>query len=55
MQVKITCPKCGSTKVDIVAEEGNPLPLYKCSNCGYKHSLFPQFGNKEKKEDEDLE
>jgi len=53
MEIKITCPKCGSTKVDIIAEEGNPIPMYKCANCGYKKNLFPQMGNKEEEEDEE--
>lgn len=52
MKMKITCPKCSSTNVDIIAEEGNPLPMYKCAKCGYKKNLFPQFGNKEKEEEE---
>ena len=47
MEVKITCPKCRSTKIEITAEKGNPLPMYKCMSCGYKKNLFPQFGNKE--------
>lgn len=50
MEVKITCPKCNSKKVEIIAEKGNPLPMYKCANCGYKNNLFPQFGKKEDEE-----
>lgn len=53
MEVKITCPKCSSTKVEIIAEKGNPLPMYKCINCGYKKNLFPQFGNKQEEEMEE--
>ena len=51
MKIKITCPKCNSMKIDIIAEEGNPLPMYKCKSCGYKNKLFPQIENKEEKED----
>ena len=47
MEIKITCPKCSSTKTEIIAEKGNPLPMYKCKSCGYKNTLFPQFGKKE--------
>ncbi|HKZ33907.1 MAG TPA: hypothetical protein VJ142_01560 [Candidatus Nanoarchaeia archaeon] len=50
MKIKITCPKCSSTKIDITAEEGNPLPMYKCKSCGYKNKLFPQIGKKEEED-----
>ncbi|MDP3992284.1 MAG: hypothetical protein Q8P79_02125 [Nanoarchaeota archaeon] len=53
MEVKITCPKCNSTKVEIIAEKGNPLPMYKCTSCGYKKNLFPQFGQSEQEEAEE--
>jgi len=53
MEVKITCPKCNSTKTEIIAEKGNPLPMYKCTSCGYKNTLFPQFGNKQEEEKEE--
>ena len=52
MKIKITCPRCGSEKIEMTAEEGNPLPMYRCNNCGYKHNLFPQFENKESDESE---
>ena len=38
-------------KIDIIAEEGNPLPMYKCKSCGYKNKLFPQIGKKKEKEE----
>ncbi len=47
MKVQIICTKCGSNKVSIISEKGNPTPMYKCNKCGYKHNLFPQFENKE--------
>jgi len=50
MKMKITCPRCKSENTEIIAEDGNPLPMYKCKKCGYKNKLFPQIGNKEPEE-----
>lgn len=47
MKVNVSCPKCKSTNVSIISDKENPTPMYKCSKCGYKHNLFPQFENKE--------
>jgi len=47
MKLNIRCAKCQSGDVEIIAEEGNPIPMYKCNKCGYKNNLFPQFKNKE--------
>lgn len=55
MKVTINCPKCNSTKVRIISDEENPVPLYECNKCRYRHSLFPQFENKEKSEDTGIE
>jgi len=49
MKLNIICKKCKSPDVEIIAEEGNPLPMYKCKKCGYKDNLFPQIGNKGEK------
>ena len=49
MKVKINCPKCKSTSVTIIAEEGNFSPMYKCNECGHKDNLFPQLEKKEDK------
>ena len=54
MKVKINCPKCGSDGIKIISEGNDPTPMYKCNKCGYKHNLFPKFGNKQE-EQEDLE
>jgi uncharacterized Zn finger protein len=54
MKVTITCPRCKSTKVSIVSDRGDPTPMYKCEQCGYKHNLFPQIG-KTKEDDGDEE
>ena len=54
MKVKISCPKCGSNNVDIVANSEGSVPMYKCGQCGYKNNIFPQFGKTEP-EDEDEE
>lgn len=43
MKVKITCPKCGSTNIQITSEGEKPTPKYKCNKCGYEHNLFPKF------------
>ena len=59
MKVTITCPRCKSTKVSIVSDKGNSTPMYKCDQCGYKHSLFPQIGKTnegdEENDEEDIE
>ena len=55
MKVTITCPRCRSTKVSIVSDKGNPTPMYKCDQCGYKHSLFPQIGKTKEGDEEDDE
>ena len=44
MKVKISCPKCRSANVSIVPNVESSIPMYKCSQCGYKNNLFPQFG-----------
>ena len=51
MKVKINCPKCNSEQVEIVANPEGTSPMYKCKKCGYKNTLFPQFG-RTKVEDE---
>ena len=52
MKLKMTCPKCGSADIDIAENTEGITPQYKCNNCGYKGNLFPQFGNKTKKEED---
>ncbi len=47
MKLSINCPKCKSSNIEIIAEEENPIPQYKCNNCGYKDNLFPQFKESE--------
>ncbi len=51
MKLKMTCPKCNSVDVDIAENTEDITPQYKCNKCGHKGSLFPQFGNKTKKEE----
>jgi len=46
MKLNINCAKCKSENVEITAEEGNPIPMYKCNKCSYKDNLFPQFESK---------
>ena len=55
MKVTITCPRCRSTKVSIVSDKGDPTPMYKCDQCGYKHNLFPQIGKRNEENSEDSE
>ncbi len=50
MKVKITCPKCGSENIKIISEGENPVPMYKCGNCTYKHRLFPKFESDKNRE-----
>ena len=55
MKVNINCQKCNSPDIKIIAEEGNPLPMYRCNRCGHKSTLFPQFGKNEKAKEEKIE
>ncbi len=49
MKVSINCAKCKSTNVEIIAEQGNPSPMYKCTACGYKANIFPKIGDSDNK------
>ncbi len=48
MRVKIACAKCRSNNVAIISDEKDSTPMYKCNQCGYRHSLFLKLGNAEK-------
>jgi uncharacterized Zn finger protein len=46
MKLNVSCQKCSSTDVSIVAGEKDPTPMYKCNNCGFTRTLFPQIKDK---------
>ena len=55
MKFKISCPKCKSENIEMIANTSGVTPMYKCKKCGYKNNLFPQFSQEGEKDNEDEE